>query len=257
MTRRLPYRPWVLFAQWAVLFHSPLRSHSLQLSNPFELAKNTLRRSQLTQTVSTRLGEDTPMLFVPEGASPSGTQEALWSWVAEAAGHGDGIGINGVELDGIDGGGTSTRSDDVSVLAFPDATARDCAALVGALTVVSLVDTAGRELVFERLDDGKGGAGDDSGAMGAIVMRRAAAAAADATTTTTTASSSTTTTTSDLEATFPDVRERMETWVERVLVKLGMCPFTGSRAVSGVGLEGFGVVPAPIRYGEVGSTKTA
>ena len=44
-------------------------------------------------------------------------------------------------------------------------------------------------------------------------------------------------------------RRRTEAFVERVLVRMRQCPFTGSKSRAAVGLEEFGVDAAPILYG--------
>lgn len=53
---------------------------------------------------------------------------------------------------------------------------------------------------------------------------------------------------SDTPATI--VRTRMKHWVERTLVGLKMCPFTGSTDASGHNLRDFGIEPTPIQYAE-------
>ena len=46
-------------------------------------------------------------------------------------------------------------------------------------------------------------------------------------------------------------------WVERVLVRLNMCPFTGSRRRAAVKLDEYGIKPAPVLYGETTATTFA
>ena len=213
-----------------ILLSLPLYTSPLQLPsvNPFQGASNFIRRQQLGDLVSTRLGAGTPTTFVPDGTSAAGSMAALWSWVLEESSE-----------------ASSSSSSRGSVLAFPDARGKDCSRFVAALEEAApILDASGtEELVFRRLTQ-------DDNYMGAVVAERRRAAAERAGDS---SDDSTTTSSGRRSVDAAAARGRMKKWVERTLVRYGMCPFTGSAEVSGVRLEEFGVEAAPIRYLETGA----
>jgi hypothetical protein len=199
----------------AVLLATLLRSHfmvGLQLPpGPLIKVKTFLERAQLQETVAAELGAETPVIFA--AGTDAKQQEILWRWVASA---------------------TSATTMQPSVLAFPGLRggkeSQDLEALLS--KAAPLVDALGNELIISRLTS-------DQYSMEALVMRSVSV-------------NHSANIVPSKEATDEDhvVRARLRHWVDRVLVRYRMCPFTESSKISGVGLEEFGVAPAEIRYVE-------
>ena len=179
---------------------------------PLIKVKTFLERAQLQKIVAAELGAETPVIFA--AGTDAKQQEILWRWVASAI-------------------SATTMQPSPSVLAFPGLRggkeSRDLEALLS--KAAPLVDALGNELMISRLIS-------DQYCMEALVMRSVSV-------------DHSAIIVPSKEATDEDqVRARLRHWVDRVLVKYRMCPFTESSKVSGVGLEEFGVTPAEIRYVE-------